>query len=163
MPPLQHCFDPVVRGDTRLIVLGSLPGARSLEQGRYYAHPQNHFWRLIGAVIERDLASKPYADRLEMLLDARVGLWDMVAAATRRGSLDSDIRLQRASDFGDLLVLAPGLRALAFNGATAARLGRAQADKVGGVAMIDLPSSSPAYAIGFDRKLERWINLRPYL
>ena len=62
--PMQHCFPPVTRPDTRLLVLGSLPGAVSLAEGRYYAHPQNQFWRLIGAVIDRDLAGLDYEARL---------------------------------------------------------------------------------------------------
>src|ERR1043166_1395751 len=95
-PLMHHCFPPVTRPDTRLLVLGSLPGALSLARQRYFAHPQNLFWRLIGAVIGRDLAALSYEERLEALLDAHVGLWDTVAAATRKGSLDADIRLSDA-------------------------------------------------------------------
>src|SRR3712207_1978784 len=98
MLPLQHSFPPVVNGETRLLVLGSLPGAVSLAQQRYYAHPRNHFWLLIGGVIGRDLASLVYEARLEALLEARVGLWDTVGAARRKGSLDTNIRLEQAND-----------------------------------------------------------------
>jgi hypoxanthine-DNA glycosylase len=78
-----------------LLVLGSLPGEESLAQGRYYAHPRNHFWTLIGAVIGRDLVALGYEARLAALLEAGVGLWDVVASATRRGSLDGAIRVLR--------------------------------------------------------------------
>jgi hypoxanthine-DNA glycosylase len=78
-------FPPVVAPDTRVLILGSLPGERSLEEGRYYAHPRNLFWRLVGASIERDLEALPYEARLETLLTAGIGLWDTVASATRRG------------------------------------------------------------------------------
>ena len=101
--PMHHCFPPVTRPDTRLLVLGSLPGAVSLARQRYYAHPQNLFWRLIGAVIGRDLVPLDYEARLAALLDAGVGLWDTVAAATRKGSLDADIRLHEASDLAALV------------------------------------------------------------
>ena len=162
--PLQHCFPPVVREDTRVLVLGSLPGAVSLAQQRYYAHPQNQFWRLIGAVIERDLVPLAYEDRLEALIEARIGLWDTVAAATRKGSLDSDIRLRAASDLAALAATLRNLRAIAFNGGTSARIGRRQLADVTGIDLIDLPSSSPAYAMRrFDQKLEIWIWLRAYL
>jgi len=161
---MHHCFDPVTRSDTRLLVLGSLPGAVSLAQGRYYAHPQNQFWPLIGAVIGRDLASLDYEARLEGLLDARIGLWDTVATAARKGSLDAAIRLHRASDLAALAAALPDLRAVAFNGATSARIGRRQLEGVRGLDLVDLPSSSPAYAsLPFERKRAAWLALRSYL
>ena len=161
---MHHCFPPVTRPDTRLLVLGSLPGAVSLARQRYYAHPQNQFWRLIGAVIERELVPLGYEARLEALLDAGVGLWDTVAAATRKGSLDADIRLHRASDLAALVETLPELRAVAFNGGTSARIGRKQLQGVAGLALVDLPSSSPAYAsLPFARKREAWLALRAYL
>ena len=160
---MQHCFPPVTRSDTRLLVLGSLPGAVSLAQQRYYAHPQNQFWRLIGAAIGRDLAALDYAARLEALLGAGVGLWDTVAAATRKGSLDADIRLHEASDLAALARELPDLKAIAFNGGTSARIGRRQLGDAGGLALIDLPSSSPAYAsLPFEKKKEAWLALRLY-
>ena len=161
---MHHCFSPVTRADTRLLVLGSLPGAVSLAEQRYYAHPQNQFWRLAGAVIERDLVPLDYRARLEALLDAGIGLWDTVAAATRKGSLDADIRLHEASDLAALARELPDLRAIAFNGATSARIGRRQLEGVAGLALIDLPSSSPAYAsLPFARKRDAWLALRAYL
>src|SRR3546814_2445180 len=76
MPPARHTsFAPHVPPDARLLVLGSLPGARSLAERRYYAHPTNQFWRLLGAAIDRPLAALDYADRLDALAAARVGLW----------------------------------------------------------------------------------------
>ena len=161
---MHHCFDPVTRPDTRLLVLGSLPGAVSLAEGRYYAHPQNQFWRLIGGVIGRDLAPLDYEARLKGLLDARIGLWDTVAAATREGSLDADIRLHEASDLAALAATLPDLRAVAFNGGTSARIGRKQLEGVAGLDLVALPSSSPAYAsLPFERKREAWLGLRAYL
>jgi double-stranded uracil-DNA glycosylase len=161
---MHHCFPPVIRPDTRLLVLGSLPGAVSLAQQRYYAHKQNQFWRLIGAVIERDLVPLDYEARLEALLDAGIGLWDTVAAATRQGSLDADIRLHQASDLAALAAALPDLRAVGFNGATSARIGRRQLEGVTGLDLVDLPSSSPAYAsLAFARKRDAWLALRAYL
>ena len=163
-PPLQHCFPPVVRPDTRLLLLGSLPGAVSLARTQYYAHPQNLFWRLVGAVIGRELTPLPYEHRLATLLDAGIGLWDTVAAATRKGSLDADIKLHAASDLAALVATLPSLRAVGFNGGTSARIGRRQLGAIEGIVLIDLPSSSPAYAsLPFDRKLEAWLRLRIYL
>lgn len=160
---MQHCFAPVARVDTRLLVLGSLPGVRSLTEQRYYAHPRNQFWRLIGAVIDRDLVALGYESRLAALLEAGIGLWDTVAAATRKGSLDADIRLHAASDISALAERLPKLAAIAFNGSTAARLGRRQLDQETHTALIDLPSSSPAFTMAYEQKLERWCSLRDWL
>ena len=161
---MHHCFPPVTRPDTQLLVLGSLPGAISLQEQRYYAHPQNQFWRLMSAVIGRDLLPLAYAERLEALLDAKVGLWDTVAAATREGSLDAAIRLHAASDLAALVETLPALRAIGFNGATSAKIGRRQLGSAPELALIDLPSSSPAFAsMAFERKREAWLKLAVYL
>ncbi|MDP8994693.1 MAG: DNA-deoxyinosine glycosylase [Pseudomonadota bacterium] len=160
---MQHCFPPVTRADTRLLLLGSLPGAVSLAQQRYYAHPRNQFWRLAGAVIGRELVPLAYEARLEALLEAGVGLWDTVAAASREGSLDQNIELHAASDLAGLAATLPALRAVGFNGGKAASIGRPQLRELPRLALIDLPSSSPAYTIPFEEKLERWLALRRFL
>ena len=161
---MHHCFPPVTRPDTRLLVLGSLPGAISLKQQRYYAHPQNMFWRLMSAVTGHDLVPLGYEARLEALLDAKVGLWDTVAAATRQGSLDAAIRLHEASDLAALVAILPELHAIGFNGATSAKIGRRQLGAAPGLALVDLPSSSPAYAsLSFEKKRDAWAALAAYL
>jgi hypoxanthine-DNA glycosylase len=160
---LQHCFAPVVDPDVGLLILGSLPGAASLAAARYYAHPQNQFWRLVETAVDRPLQPLPYEERLEALLSAGIGLWDTVAAARRPGSLDADIRLHAASDLGALTATLPDLRAIAFNGGTAARIGRRQLGTAARWELIDLPSSSPAYTLPFAAKAEKWRKLRAYL
>ena len=150
-------FAPVVSSGTRLLLLGSLPGEASLRADRYYAHPQNQFWRLVGAVIGReDLHRRDYPDRLALLGAAGVGLWDVVADAVRPGSLDGAIRDHRPNDLAALAASLPELRAIGFNGATAARIGRRMLAPCPVPAMIDLPSSSPAYTLAYAEKLRRW-------
>lgn len=164
MTPLKSSFPPVADARTRLLVLGSLPGERSLAERRYYAHPQNQFWPLIGAVIGRDLAALPYPDRLAALLEARVGLWDVVATARRAGSSDAAIRDAGANDLAGLLATLPDLRAIGFNGATALAIGtRALGSAFPAVARRALPSSSPLHTIGLVAKLPRWLELGPFL
>ena len=162
MTALHTCFPPVSRADTRLLILGSLPGAQSLAAGRYYANPRNQFWKLVGALIGVDLDALTYSERLDALLDHGIGLWDTVASAERVGSLDADIRLREASDLVGLVGALPELRAIAFNGGTSAKVGRAQIGATT-LTLIDLPSSSPAYTLLFADKLARWIELRVYL
>ena len=88
----KRSFPPVVDKNTRLLMLGSLPGEASLAAQRYYAHPRNLFWRLMGLVIGEALESLDYNARLATLLRHRVGLWDVVAEAAREGSLDAPTR-----------------------------------------------------------------------
>lgn len=159
---IKRAFDPVVDVRTRLLILGSLPGDASLKAARYYAHPQNAFWRLIGDVVGRDLAALPYDDRLEALRAAHVGLWDVIAGAERQGSLDGAIRNAEAADLRRLIADLPQLGAVAFNGGTAARIGRRSLADVG-VALIDLPSSSPAYTRPFAEKAQAWAVLKTVL
>lgn len=157
-------FAPVVDDRTRVLILGSLPGDASLKVGQYYAHPQNGFWRLTGAVIRRDLTALPYPSRLVALLTAGVGLWDVIASAERRGSLDTAIRNPQGADLAALIDRMPALRAVAFNGGTAARLGRRALAGWSRADLIDLPSSSAAHArLSFEAKLVRWSAIIPYL
>ena len=156
-------FAPICPPNTRVLILGSLPGAASLAAGRYYAHPQNQFWRLAGAVIGRDLSALAYEARLAALGTAGIGLWDTVSSAKRAGSLDSALRDVQSAALGDLVATLPALRAIAFNGATAARIGRQTLGNTQ-FALLDLPSSSPAYAaMSFAEKAQRWKSLRDFL
>ncbi|HYC98584.1 DNA-deoxyinosine glycosylase [Brevundimonas sp.] len=164
MTDRKRAFDPVVDAHTRLLILGSLPGDASLKAGQYYGHPQNAFWRLIGGVIGRDLAALPYDERLAALKAAGVGLWDVIASAERPGSLDAAIRQPEAADLRGLVAGLPELRAVAFNGGTAAKLGRALlANASEQVVLIDLPSSSPAHARRHEVKAAAWAALGPYV
>jgi len=160
---VKRSFPPVVDTGVRLLVLGSLPGEVSLAATRYYAHPRNQFWRLMGAVLEADLTIMSYDDRLEALLRAGVGLWDVVETATRRGSLDASIRDHRPNRLAELVAALPELAAVAFNGGTAALIGRRQIEGIDGVALVALPSSSPAYTLPFDEKRARWLELRSWI
>ncbi len=163
MDEVKRSFPPVADARTRLLVLGSLPGEESLARSQYYANPRNHFWRLIGAVTGVDLAALPYDARLQALLEARVGLWDTVAAATRRGSLDGAIRDHRTNDLAQLAGRLPELRAVGFNGGKSAALGMTQLASRPDLALIALPSSSPAYTRPFEEKLGQWMKLAAYL
>lgn len=156
-------FAPVVDGRTRVLILGSLPGDASLSAGQYYAHPRNAFWRLMEALLGVPLAAVPYAARLETLLAQGVGLWDVIASAERRGSLDAAIRNPEAADLIALTTRLPALKAVAFNGGTAARAGRRILEGASTAALIDLPSSSPAHAISLSAKMESWAILGDFL
>ena len=148
---------PVIAADTRLLVLGSFPGVASLAAQQYYGHPRNAFWGLVGAVIGVDLRALPYAARLESLRAHGIGVWDVIATAEREGSLDAAIRNETHNPLVDLVASLPTLKAIAFNGGTAARMGRRQLANVADrFELFDLPSSSPAHTLAFDAKLRAW-------
>ncbi|MGF6871368.1 DNA-deoxyinosine glycosylase [Paraburkholderia sp. MM5477-R1] len=157
----KRCFAPVVDADTRVLILGSLPGEVSLAHGQYYAHPQNKFWLLVGEAIERDLVGMDYSTRLETLLEHHIGLWDVVAEARRAGSLDSRIRDHASNDLIALIDTLPKLATIAFNGGTAAKIGmKALGGRGEQYRLVRLPSSSPAHAsVSYAQKLDIWRRL----
>ena len=159
--PLLRSFDPVESPQARVLILGSMPGAASLAAGRYYAHPQNLFWRIIGEV----LGAPPEADylrRLQLLRASGIALWDVLAQCQREGSLDSAIRDDTAvaNDFAGFLAHHPQIRTVLFNGAKAESSFRrfvlkplARPD----LHLLRLPSTSPANASQrYPDKLSAW-------
>ncbi|BBO59441.1 DNA-deoxyinosine glycosylase [Mycoavidus sp. B2-EB] len=148
-------FPPVLANDTRVLILGSFPGTASLLATQYYAHPRNQFWRLLGTLLNEPLAELTYAVRLERILTYRIGLWDVLAACQRKGSLDTAIRQATSNDFSGLQQCAPRLEKICFNGKTAGRF--APVLQAAGYQTLALPSSSPAYAVlSFEQKLRAW-------
>jgi len=146
---------PILHPEINTIVLGSFPGAASLQAQRYYAHPRNQFWALLGAVLGEALTDLPYEARLERMLSHRIGLWDALAACEREGSLDAAIRRPQANDHLLLKDLCPQLRRVCFNGKAAGRYAPVYADA--GYDVLVLPSSSPANAqLSFAAKLALW-------
>ena len=148
---------PIAQPDARVFVLGSLPGDASLAARRYYAHPTNQFWRLLGSAIGEDLQALSYDERLARLAQRCIGLWDVIASASRSGSLDQAIRAADHNQIEHLLRAFPNLRAIAFNGSTAAAAGRKLiGDAPPHIALIDLPSSSAANTRPFADKRGAW-------
>ena len=154
---------PIARGDAMLFILGSLPGDASLSARRYYAHPTNQFWRLLGQAIGEELQALGYAERLQRLAERRIGLWDVIASASRRGSLDQSIRGAAHNRVEQLRHDFPELRALAFNGSTAAAAGRRMLGAADGLTLIELPSSSAANTRPFADKAEAWSVLAQFV
>ena len=154
---------PVARSDARLFILGSLPGDASLAARRYYAHPTNQFWRLLGQAIGEELQSLPYEERLHRLAERRIGLWDVIASASRSGSLDQSIRSPDHNAVEQLRDQFPELRAVAFNGSTAAAAGRRLLGDADGLTLIALPSTSAANTRPFAEKAQAWAVLAKFL
>ena len=154
--PLKSSMAPVGAPDARLLILGSLPGEASLAAQRYYAHPTNQFWRLLGSALGEDLAGLAYEERLARLAEREIALWDVVAKAIRVGSLDGAIRSASANALTEYVATHPRLRAVAFNGRAAAAIGRRALGEQPRLVLIDLPSSSAALTRPFDDKARSW-------
>jgi hypoxanthine-DNA glycosylase len=155
--PRLSGLKPHVAADARLLVLGSFPGVASLQAQQYYGHPRNQLWRLLGDGLGLPLAAADYPTRLQLLLGNKIGLWDVIRETQRRGSLDSEIRDPSPSDLLALLAELPALRVIAFNGATAAKIGlRHLGAAADNYRILALPSSSPAYTLAYAGKLAAW-------
>ncbi len=146
---------PVIGPDTRLLVLGSFPGVASLRAQQYYGHPQNQFWKILSTLWAQDLQALPYEQRLAVVRDRGLGIWDVYAACEREGSLDSAIREAECNDLGRVRRECQQLRAIAHNGGESFR--HARHTQALGLPVYRLPSTSPANASwSFDRKLAAW-------
>lgn len=150
-------FPPVVRGDARVLILGSMPGRASLEAQQYYAHPRNLFWPIMGALFAAGV-DLPYGRRLQILQDHHVALWDVLQSCVRPGSLDSAIEREVANDFASFFKKQSAITHVFFNGGKAESAFRRHV-KEGRDHLIltRLPSTSPAYAaLPFEKKLAAW-------
>jgi len=157
--PLVYSFPPVVSRNSKVLILGSMPGEVSLKAHQYYAHPHNAFWRIMGELFGAG-PSLPYQQRLTVLDNAGVALWDSLRACTRPGSLDSAIRDEEANDFVMLFESFPDITHVFFNGAKSEAAFRRHAMPTLADpkhTFLRLPSSSPAHAgMTFDKKIEHW-------
>ncbi len=109
---------PIVGTDACVLILGSMPGAASLQAGQYYAHAHNRFWPFMGTLIGAD-PSLSYAHRMQRLDSAGIAVWDVIASCRREGSLDSAIRAESVNDLDRFLAQQPSIATVLFNGAKA--------------------------------------------
>jgi len=158
---------PLVIGPSpRALVLGSMPGRRSLAEQRYYAHPRNLFWGFMGELFDAGW-EHPYEERLARLAQVGIALWDVLARCERPGSLDSAI--VRASEVPNpipaLLDAHPTIALVACNGTKAHELFARHilpSLPTGRVEVLRLPSTSPANAsISLSTKRAAWNALAP--
>jgi TDG/mug DNA glycosylase family protein len=157
-----HSFPPLSRADARLLILGSMPGRRSLQEQQYYAHPRNAFWTITGALFGFR-ATDSYQQRTTALLRSRVALWDVMASCVRPSSLDSDIVESSVefNDFDAFLARHPQVGTIACNGLKAGNSFRKRVfpglQAHSGIQLIQLPSTSPAHArLSVEDKLQQW-------
>lgn len=152
-------FPPVARSDARILVLGSLPGQKSIAEQQYYAHPKNAFWPIMHELFD---VEGDYDKRCRQLVERRVAVWDVLGSSVRPGSMDSDIRMDSAepNDFATFFKIHPAIEIVAFNGKKAEQMfSRFVPMRVVPpvTRCVGLPSTSPAYAaMPFSGKLSAW-------
>lgn len=145
---------PILDAGIRTLILGSFPSPASLSAGQYYAHRQNQFWRLLGALLNEPLPEFDYLRKQRTLLGYQIGVWDVYRCCRRQGALDSAITAAEVNDFASLSDNAPQLVQICFNGQTAGRFAAWFARR--GYKTSVLPSTSPAYTRDFRAKLDQW-------
>ena len=153
----KESFPPLIDAKTKILVLGTMPGDKSIRTGEYYANPTNQFWKLIFHVFNSGIAVYNYEEKTKLLLNQHVGLWDVLSKAHRAGSLDSNIIDEEFNDFQQLFKTYPNIKMLIFNGQKPAEY-----FKIDNILHKDkeyyvLPSTSSANTTKtFDMKLKEW-------
>ncbi len=136
-------LDPIVNEDSRILVLGSMPGAQSLKMSEYYAYEQNRFWHIMFKFAGREY-SRDYSVKKELLKSIKVALWDAIGECERTGSsLDSKIRAAKANDIASFVRSHPSIRHIITNGRTSEKYFSKYNE---GLSYTYLPSTSPANA-----------------
>ena len=161
-------FSPIFAKNARILILGSMPGIRSLELNQYYGHPRNLFWPFMGEICGA-LPTYDYQQRVEILQKSGIALWDVLKHCERKGSLDADIvaSSEIPNEIPEMLAQHPSIQVVAFNGKKAEQAFRKYIlpelpDRA--IALLPLPSTSPANAsIPRDEKLRRWMEIKKYL
>lgn len=148
-------FPPVISEKSKILILGSIPGVKSLEKQEYYAHPQNHFWRLLFCIFEEAFSSD-YQYKLNFLEKYNIALWDTIESCERKGSKDTDIKDEAMNQIPNLLGKYPNIQVIFCNGQKAYKNVIKLLGRDFHLPIILMPSTSPLHTIAFDKKLEDW-------
>ena len=156
---ITRSFDPIVYSNTKILVLGSLPGKKSLELREYYGHPRNRLWKILAHITNNEIP-QDYERKKEFLFKYNIGLWDVANSAYRYGSLDSNIKKERPNDIENLLESHESIRVIGFNGKKAEKMFYKFFKEKTHRRYVPLPSTSPAnLAINFEEMCRRWSDL----
>jgi len=157
LPELTHfSFAPIVDDNSKVLILGTLPGPESLRLGQYYANPNNQFWKIMHLVFGETLMSPAYDEKVKFLLVRKIALWDVFHSAERVGALDADIKNAVPNDIPGLIKQYPDITRVFLNGKTAEKVYRKHFSAVT-IDALYVPSTSPAYAkMPLEDKLYAW-------
>lgn len=155
-------FSPIIDRDSKILILGSIPGIKSLEKQQYYGHPQNKFWKIIFELFHEEF-TEDYTERIAVLEKNHVALWDVIDSCERKGSLDSEIKNEEANQIPELLEQYPNIQAIFCNGGKSYKNLQKILGKNFRIPIYLLPSTSPLHTISFEKKLEDWKKILEYL
>lgn len=149
-------FSPISNDDAKVLILGTMPGTKSLELNQYYGHNQNNFWKFMFTIFKEDF-SNDYENKKALLQKNKIALWDVLQFCDRVGSLDSAIKNEIANDFETFLKQHPNIKTILFNGQKAAAFFKKYVHLQKSYQLITLPSTSPANASKtYQSKLDEW-------
>lgn len=157
-----NSFSPIVNEHSEILILGSVPGVKSLEMQQYYAHPQNQFWRLMFHLFDEEF-STDYNTRLELLKTNKVALWDVIESCERKGSLDTEIKYEIDNNILELIESHHNIKTIFCNGQKSYKNLLKILGKDFKIPIMVLPSTSPLHTVKFEEKLESWKVIKEYL
>ncbi|MFV8328114.1 DNA-deoxyinosine glycosylase [Flavobacterium sp. ZS1P14] len=149
-------FSPFVNSSTKILILGTMPGIASLEKQEYYAHKRNHFWKIMYTILGHQLISEIFEDKIQLLQDNKIGLWDVLGNCERKGSLDIHIKNHTENDFETLFKEFPAITKIIFNGKESHKYFLKKFGQIKGITYHVMPSTSPANTMSFENKLKIW-------
>lgn len=153
---IKTSFDPISNSDTTILILGTMPGDKSIELGEYYGHSRNRFWKIISLITNNELPLT-YTDKTELLIKSKIGVWDIAHKANRKGSLDIAIEGEEPNDLTNFITKHKNLKIIAFNGKKSETLYDKYFDRKSSIQYISLPSTSPANTgIDFEHISIKW-------
>lgn len=155
-------FPPIISEGSKILILGSVPGVKSLEMQQYYAHPQNQFWKIIFQLFEEDFTAD-YQKRTEIIRKNNIALWDVIDSCEREGSLDTKIRNEEHNDIKKILREHLTIKAVFCNGQKSFKNLKKILGKESEIPIFVLPSTSPLHTVSFDKKLAEWKILKTFL
>ncbi|MGE8556556.1 MAG: DNA-deoxyinosine glycosylase [Chryseobacterium jejuense] len=155
-------FPPLIDDQSEILILGSIPGVKSLEMQQYYAHPQNKFWKIILELLNEDF-TEDYSKRIKIIKKHHIALWDVIDSCERKGSLDSEIKNEEANQIDALLEEYPNVKAIFCNGGKSYKNLQKLLGKNYKLPIFLMPSTSPLHTISFERKFEEWKKVLEFL
>lgn len=151
-----HSFPPFVNAQTKILILGTMPGIASLEKQEYYAHQRNHFWKIMFTLLDSFPATEEFELKIQVLQESNIGLWDVLKSCDRNGSLDIHIKNHEINDFETLFTQFPSIKTIVFNGKESHKYFLKKFGQIKGITYYVMPSTSPANTMSFDNKLKIW-------